>query len=298
MHINRCFLHLHLSLCAISMVQIHLLRHARNLMVIGGVWRQTIFKNPKIEKLYYAYAYFFQSFYITTCFLMFIEFFYFLGAEDVDQLTENIKMTISCSLAALKFLIFQNGYIPELIAQMIKEEMNILSSEDREIKSIYFGFINYINKSSIAILALSNGTAIFRVIATLIRGFITQRNNNAFPKPMIFLAHFPFNQDVHYETSLILQSFAIALACVYYCISQILYITILIFAKAQIKILQHYFRKFDYYVMINRPVLKESDVVKMLIKRHQFIIRCFVGRAKPLYYRLQHDVRVLKQQFE
>ncbi|XP_050300865.1 odorant receptor 30a-like isoform X2 [Anthonomus grandis grandis] len=90
-------------------------------------------------------------------------------------------------------------------------------------------------------------------------------------KPMIIMAYFPFDQQVHYKTALLIQTIFLAIAALYYCLTQVTYITAVTYVKMELKLLQYQFREFDRFKMIYNIVDDEVMMIK-LIRRHQFII--------------------------
>ncbi|KAF7271071.1 hypothetical protein GWI33_016031 [Rhynchophorus ferrugineus] len=195
---------------------------------------------------------------------MFVEFFFLLGDEDVKKLTDNIQITITCSLAGVKAVIYQSDNFAHLINTIIKEERVLLQSKDENIKNLYWSFVKYINKCAIAIVVIAGGTAGLLVVATSTIGLLSDSDD----KPMIFLAHFPFNQKKHYFTSILIQASSVGVATVYYCMSQILYLCILTFVKAKLKVLQYHFRCFKIENGTN-----DAKRARELVKYHQRIIR-------------------------
>ncbi|KAF7271072.1 hypothetical protein GWI33_016032 [Rhynchophorus ferrugineus] len=249
------------------MSKIQILRQARILMIVGGVWKIPFSKNPNIYTLYKIYAYVIQLFYVLVACCMFIEFFYLLNSEDVKKLTDNLKITISCSLVAVKALIFQAGAFPKLVKNMIAEEKNILESSNDEIKTLYWKFVSYINKCATGILVVAGVTAVLLVIAGSVIGLM----NKSETKPMLFLAHFPFDQQKHYKASMIIQMISVVIATTYFCMSQIFYLCILTFVKAKLKILQVHLKHFK-----NESGISNVKKINNFIKLHQNIIS-FVG---------------------
>ncbi|XP_050298445.1 odorant receptor Or2-like isoform X2 [Anthonomus grandis grandis] len=88
---------------------------------------------------------------------------------------------------------------------------------------------------------------------------------------MIITAYFPFDQQVHYKTALLIQTIFLAIQVLNYCMTQVTYITAATFIKMELKMLQHEFREFDQFKTIYNIIDDEAMMIK-LIRRHQFII--------------------------
>ncbi|XP_050301593.1 odorant receptor 30a-like [Anthonomus grandis grandis] len=100
-------------------------------------------------------------------------------------------------------------------------------------------------------------------------------------KPMIFMAYFPFDQEVHYSTALLCQAISVVIAALYYCLTQVTYITAVTYVKMELKLLQHQFREFDRFKMVYNIVDDRVMMIK-LIRRHQFIISFTADLNKSL----------------
>lgn len=248
------------------MPKIQLLRQAKIWMIFGGVWKIPISKNLSVNIIYKFYSYIIQLFYLLIVCSMFVNFFDLLNSQDVQKLTDNLKMTISYSLVAAKALTFQAGAFSKLIKNMIVEEEAILETSKDEIKTLYWRFVSYINKCATGILVVAAITAFLLVMTVSVIGLMSKSET----KPMLFLAHFPFDQQKYYKASIIIQMISVAIATIYFCMSQIFYLCIMTFVKAKLKILQFHLKHFK-----NDPGMNSLQAVRHFIKLHQNIIRWY-----------------------
>nr|QXE93269.1 odorant receptor 43 [Eucryptorrhynchus brandti] len=242
------------------------MRYSKHLMVSCGVWRTPYFKNPIIQKLYFYCGFLVQIFYLTSCTGMLIEFFCLLKSSDTKKLTENIRTTASCVLVAVKICIFQTGRFTRLFKKVVKDERDVARSNDRDIRTMHFGFAKYIYRFMAAIIGLGNTPCIFVVIWTIVLA-----TNPSAERPVVISTYYPFDESKHYVATLFLEMFCAIIATEYFCVCQVLYISIMVFVKMQLRILQHQIRNFD-----NQTFNDDLLMIKKFIRSHQDIIR-FVG---------------------
>nr|QXE93254.1 odorant receptor 28 [Eucryptorrhynchus brandti] len=206
---------------------------------------------------------------------MWIEFFNLLKMRDAKQVTENIRTTASCLLVAVKICIFQTDRFSKLLNDVIKEEELISSSNDEDVRKIHLSFGEYVYQFTVVIIGLSNATAVFLLGSTSIVAVIRKGDPSA-EKPLIISADYPFDQNERWGASLFLESVSAVLAAEYFNVCQVIYISIMVFVKMQLRILQHQIRNFDFYKQTDSTFIDDLQLMKGIIRSHQSIIR-FVG---------------------
>nr|QXE93255.1 odorant receptor 29 [Eucryptorrhynchus brandti] len=206
---------------------------------------------------------------------MWIEFFYLLGMNDMKKLTDNIRIAISCILVFLKVIIFQSARFTKVLNDVVEQERVISNSEDEEIRNLHLKCAKYVRTFAKLVVGLVYSTASLLIVSTYVIG-MKVRNDPLAEKPVIVSVWLPFDQNEYYDTALFLQAGFVVLVAILYGMTQILYISIMVFAKLRLHILQHQIRNFDYYKRMSLVPVDDVGMMKRLIRDHQTVIG-FVG---------------------
>ncbi|CAG9766203.1 unnamed protein product [Ceutorhynchus assimilis] len=247
-------------------MEVHILRFARNLMILVGVWQDDFSCTTK-QKIYHIFSYIIHGLFSTVCFMILMELPNLLG--NVRKLLDDSFFVSVAVLTSVKIAIFRSRKFQHLINQVIGEEQDMRTDLDEDEHMIYLKYANYVYKLSTAVLVGVASTTLYLIIKPIIQGMI----NPDVEKPMIVIARVPFDQDQHYRASLMVQSMYFTVGSVYYCTTQIFYISITTFVKSQLKILQYRFRNFDAYRKRFDSSMTDEDVIKKLIRYHIVIMR-------------------------
>lgn len=237
------------------------------MMLLGGVWKLPYFENSTTKSAYKLYSLVMQGAYFLACFSMCEEFVRLARADDIKELTFNIKITFPAGLLCFKLIVFQGGRFRNLLTKLGEHEARFASSHEPGSLTLYLACQKYVEKCSTAILALAGGTGSFLIVGTIVAG-LTGSKDPDLGKPMMFLAHFHFDQNLHYSRALLLQTVTVLLSIIYFCLCPILYLGVLGFIRAELQVLQFRFRNFDSC----KRRLGDVQMMKQLIQEHQFII--------------------------
>nr|QXE93209.1 odorant receptor 28 [Eucryptorrhynchus scrobiculatus] len=249
--------------------------YPKYLMLVCGVWRTPYFKNPIVQKLYRFCGFLVQGVYLLACVCMWIEFFSLLKMHDTKKIMDNIRTTASCLLVAVKVCIFQTGRFSKLLNNVIKEEQIVSSSNDEDTRKIHSSSGKNVYQFTVVIIGLSNVTAAF-LLGSMGIVAVARKGDPSAEKPVIISADYLFDPNVHWGASLFLESVSAVLAAEYFNACQVIYISIMVFVKMQLRILQHRIRNFDCYKHADSTFIDDLQLIKLIIRSHQGIIR-FVG---------------------
>ncbi|XP_066149961.1 odorant receptor 10-like [Euwallacea fornicatus] len=250
-----------------TMIGTSFLRNLRYLMIVCGIWQLPYFTSSNVQKIYHCYSLFLHVFFYSVCFLMCLEFFFLLD-HDVKEITDNARITISVTLVAIKGYTFQGKKVTKILELIIKNEENAVLQDSKELFTIKVRLVKYIDRFAIGVVLLTETTTFVLVGGTVI-GSVTLNDTSVTGRPMMLLAHFPFDQQAHYFLSLLIQGLFVLIASMYFCMSQIFNISVILFVKAQLKSLQHKFKNFDYFKGGDRSDLEHTI---WLTKCHQSVI--------------------------
>nr|QXE93210.1 odorant receptor 29 [Eucryptorrhynchus scrobiculatus] len=251
------------------------MRYTKCLMLASGIWPMRYLKNPILHMLYRFWGILLQTLHTTGTVTMWTEFFYLLGMNDMKKLTDNIRTGISCFLVVIKVFIFQSARFTKVLNHVIEQERIFSNSEDEEIRKLHLNSAKYVRTFAKLIAGLVYSTALLLIVSTYVAG-MKVRNDPLAEKPAILLVRLPFDQNEYYGTALFLQASFVVLFSILYGMTQVLYISIMVFAKMRLHILQHQIRNFDYYKRMSLVPVDDIGMMKRLIRDHQTVIR-FVG---------------------
>lgn len=219
-------------------------------LTLLGVWPLK-FNNQSMfwAKIYRGYGFVSGGYFTLFTASQLIQFFLIVN-KDFQEILDNTSVLLLYSVVIGKLLVCKGRHAADMIAHVEATENQIFTGNDEKIKEIY---IRHVKKNHFL-----NIVCIFFASLTIIPFFIfpvieihkhpedyKPNNITEYPaKPLPFSSWFPFNKYKYYKIAYILHIIAGTYGCYYTACMDLFFISLMIFAIGQIKILQHALKNF------------------------------------------------------
>ncbi|XP_060530994.1 odorant receptor 49a-like [Cylas formicarius] len=248
-------------------------------MIASGIWRLEIPKaNSMIKKLYFLYSIVTQIIFDTSIIMFNMEFIKLYGVH-TDQAIENLSRMIFVLLLIVKFSICQTTEMKTLLRKALEGERKIFTSNSKTIINIYSTHAWYFK---MLILAMAVATFMLAVylseigISEAYEFHKTHQDFNgsveaAFPVALWY----PFDRNQHFIFVLCHQTLEICLTGLYTVSVNAFTNSMMIYLRAELKILQYCFKHFGNYRI--KPDIFDGEnvslyLLKMFGRQHQRLI--------------------------
>lgn len=225
-------------------------------------------KNLKLlETLHRIYSTLMQTYFTLFVISEIYEVFRTLG-KDFFVTVSNLGVSLLYLIELVKIQVCKSKRITYLINEIIKKESKIVEeSDNKTVELIYWKYIR-LNRTVIKSFTI---LGIFTAIPFFLQAVLLELQNppeklyevingtvTYHPRPLPFVSYFPFDQYKYYNVSYVLHCIAGASGAAYIVATDILFYSMFIFVKSQIKILQHKFEEFKKYSVLLQENVKCS----------------------------------------
>ncbi|XP_050309440.1 odorant receptor 49b-like isoform X2 [Anthonomus grandis grandis] len=259
-----------------------LLKVPKMFMLISGCWRFQFTKSQLLQKLYHRlYSLTCQGICLILLICMAIRIPNLVN-RDARRFVENVGFMTTFSLVATKLVICRSSTVGDLVSRIIHEEKALYLKGNPKIISNYNYHIKLTNKVHVILLLAIYSVCIIGILPYFViylrnesqteliinQGNITGEVSSE--KILPIEMWMPFDQNNHYGKTIVIMFIFIFTQTTFNSVSQILYISLMIYVIAELKNLQIIARKFDLEVSGEAESLAN---LKRLIIRHQKVIK-------------------------
>nr|QXE93240.1 odorant receptor 14 [Eucryptorrhynchus brandti] len=240
------------------------------LMLYGGIWMQEMPNWSKFSRKLYKVSSFLSQTLFVSCLPLFSVQLCITFGTDIETGIGTLKNITFVAVICFKMFFIQSKKFNKLIKLATNRELQIMSSLDSEIKRIYRTHVTYAHRIIIAIVLCLHITGYVYMGDGLYRSYSfykTHQNvTDHTPKPHPVQVWFPFNKNKFYKTAMAYQIMHIVFVLNYNGCAQAVIHSVLVFVKAEMKILQ--------YTVRNINISENSrKTLKMCVLRHQTMAR-------------------------
>nr|QXE93271.1 odorant receptor 45 [Eucryptorrhynchus brandti] len=246
-----------------------LVKVTRFFMIAIGIWKISLTKNVFLQKCYAAYSLavpVYMNLFTISLLIRLVQ----LTTLDVPpgRLFGSLTIAIVISMMNASVLILLKNGIPFVFSEVINEEIKILNSKDFEIKRAYLSQIKYYKGVAICVIGSSCSSAISFTSLNLYKKITdTFMENECF----MYEAWFPFDTVKHSNLVMFLNMLMVLIGTCCNVASRVTPQALIIFANAQLEILQIRIRK-----LFSNEDDEEKDIqrkVKDIVRQHQHLIK-------------------------
>nr|QXE93194.1 odorant receptor 13 [Eucryptorrhynchus scrobiculatus] len=257
-----------------------LFKLVRFMLIISGLWPLEIHNVSKYKQILY------EIYYVVAHMIYLTSPFAFGGALISDygtkeaQALEDFSRMLFVILIIFKLKIIRSTKMKNMINMVTSEEMNIIKSKDRIIRNIYQFHVNYCTKMVFCIIVFLYAAGLINMFNGFLELYKWDRamqfTNETTTKPHIIPFWFPFDEDKHYILAVTYQIVHIYQTLAINGAVQALINSVMVFLRANLKILQHRIRNFDKFDIedvhvTNRANYAEKNLNEIVL-RHQKLI--------------------------
>ncbi|KAL1509552.1 hypothetical protein ABEB36_004266 [Hypothenemus hampei] len=247
-------------------------------LILAGLWNLKISDNVFIKKCYFLYSLIMR----TGCFFFWVS----LVAESVRLIVKKYEMSIIIPSVSLtiteykmvaKLLIYLKHDTLNLFGKIIEMEREVWICTSEEIKSLYrknilyvkiaTSFIGFYALLSVSILQISG------IIGTLHIKTHNALTNDTVEPHLMYPLILPFNKTQHLHWHFSMQLLCAWNGVLYYLLTELIFIVILVYAAGQLQILQVRFRNFlepNFSIdATDEEIRAKIFVLKGLVREHQ-----------------------------
>lgn len=254
--------------------EINFLKMLKMLMIISGIWRLPLKAKP-LQRLYNNYSIIFQSYFYGFVVSMAVAV-PIIWKYSMEMTVECCSVLIFCITIIFKTIMCQTDTVKNLLKYILKKQTELKNSIDNESKQIYIKHQN-VTYFFIGLITFQTGVAAVCLLLTKYHSYWDMETNQSYPnitmyrkKPLPYVIWLPFNSDDHYVPAFILHSVAASIGVIFNAVTITFYLTVMIFIRCQLKILQLRIRTLD--TTINKAELEVKNRLRSLIIDHQAII--------------------------
>ncbi|XP_060531417.1 uncharacterized protein LOC132705025 isoform X2 [Cylas formicarius] len=227
-----------------------LFKFTKWLMLASGIWRLKItIASGFLQNLYKVYSITSQIIYDSVV-IMFIVEFYRLYTVDRAKAVENLSRLIFVVLLIVKLTLCQSEKMIDLLSLTLDEESRISAINDPETQKIYRIHVKYSNSLTAIIAICSFSLAIYLTEMGFESNYKSNRrqkfDNDTLETALAVQVWYPFDKNKHFGIVMAHQTVEILLTALYSGSVHAFSNSVMIYLRAQLKILQHYFRHFHH----------------------------------------------------
>ncbi|XP_076260681.1 uncharacterized protein LOC143196682 isoform X1 [Rhynchophorus ferrugineus] len=202
---------------------------------------------------------------------------YLLGFDDIGQVLEGFSRMTYVILIVTKMILIQSKRMRDILLMLSREEENCLKAHSN-LKKIYTFHVRYCWIIIFFVLIFLYAAGFINIEMGFMRYFEWKRipnRNSSIPKPHTIPFWYPFDRDKHYFIAVSYQICHILQTLLINGSIQALVNSVLVFIRAQLKMLQYEIRWFDWSE--NEQKYMHGDYprknLRRLVIKHQEIIR-------------------------
>lgn len=239
-------------------------------MIITGLW--TLEKSHRLYMIYQCYSKTYRYIYYLNLasILMKIP----ISWGNREDLIENLSFSITYTLILVALRYTSNDTIKDLLRQILEKEKIILNHSNKEVRDVYFHYTRYNNKTN---------AYIFGSVFILMIGLYVVWIHLAFKgieDNLLFPVYMPFNLLTPFWVGFSYSSVQLFIAGFFYIYTKMLFISLMIYAVALLKLLQHFLQKLISYSI----GYSKSNEVSMEEAKHTIIRSCIFEHKAIIKY--------------
>nr|WJJ63330.1 odorant receptor 30 [Pachyrhinus yasumatsui] len=212
---------------------------------------------------------------------MWMELYILIQAHKLSRAMENISKMIFVALCQIKCILNQSRGIKNLIKLAIEEETKIYSRPEVKVKKIYDGYVAYCKNIVLGLTYFTYFTGSSLILVNMYEAYeyfqtVPPELRNITVKPLSAPMWYPFDTNKHYFFPLVLQWFNVLQTVMYNSSIQALIHSVMIFIKAEFKILEYDLKNVGVSKLQKREGNFEDHnlvILKSLLRKHQQLIR-------------------------
>ncbi|XP_060533942.1 odorant receptor 94a-like isoform X2 [Cylas formicarius] len=241
-------------------------------MIVASMWRLDLPPIPKfITFMYQLYSVILHLMVYSMPILM-VANFPSLLQTDINSAIEGASKMLYCGILAVKVYLYESHRCRDLLARALEEESRLYAINDGDVTRIYKEHVRYCHILS-KLFYISTVTSSATLCGTaIINSYSFSKNGDAvgnMPIPLLFW--YPFDRNRHCIWVMAHQLLTVVVGNVYALPVIVYYNSIMIYVRSRLRILQHYFRNYDKYSMLNGG-LTTLETLKSLCVKHQDLI--------------------------
>ncbi|KAF7287899.1 hypothetical protein GWI33_000246 [Rhynchophorus ferrugineus] len=252
-------------------------------LLVGGVMPSQLLRWSTFYKKIYKIISFLLQFIYALCLVFFSTEIFRIAGSNTRAAAASLKCMTFATVIFAKLILIQSDKMRILLVRASKEEDRINRNHDGITFKMYSECVRYSNVTSFVIMGVITFSGAFFIIEGLSESNsdITENNSN-YSQPLRrhpVQIWFPFDKNKYYGLALSYEVFHIVGTVVYCSVTQPLVVSVMVFLKAELKLLQHFLRNIKHNDALNT---KESLI--FVVKKYQKIIEFIEEFNKSFQY--------------
>ncbi|KAH1027629.1 hypothetical protein HUJ05_001105 [Dendroctonus ponderosae] len=270
-----------------------LISWVRTLMILAGFWNQPISNNQIITKMFYVYSVIMRL----SCILFWLS----LVAElarliiyqyELSIIVTSLSVVVTDSKIMIKMILYLKNNTLNLLEDIIEKEGEVWASRSEEIKALYRRKIAFL-KVAVFIMGTSNFLTIIWLEISGVFTVIQHKEHNAIfndsiESHVMYQTIFPLDRTNHVYWLLTTQVLWAWVGLIFNLVTQLIFVTILLYAASQLEIMQVRFRNLieqDFDIMAGEEKVAEKvKELKGLIHDLQYVVTFIKNFNKSTKY--------------
>lgn len=228
------------------------LRLNRVFLLLAGLW-----KLERKSVLYKIYRTIMVGYFCLYLFRLIVQLCLVVG-ENENEAIRNAGVSIMCVTSISKSMVCMSSRCAEMIQTIKKREMQILQSGDEAAIKIYTRFTSYNRTILLRFFFCGIIATVACVVAPKLKDSFVEASEI---RPLPISVWIPFDPQKHYNAAYLVQSIDGNFGCIFTVATDTFLLSLMIFAVAQLKILNHNISVFN------------SEEVSAIINDHLCIIK-------------------------
>ncbi|KAI7815191.1 Odorant receptor Or27a [Rhyzopertha dominica] len=254
----------------------------KSLMALG-LWPGKVTDHTVLQKIYEIYGTALRIYFVLFVISQLVQLI-IVSTKDVQEAFDNMGVSLLYSVDIFKIRIAISKVAQGLSDQVMETEKKILEGGNERRKRLFDKYVKENSSLDRFILSVGVVTIIPFFVVPLVQ-LHTQPElyyplNSSIPpesKPLPFSSWFPFDKEEHYTTAFIMHVIVGIYGCFSVVGTDMFFMSLVRFGKAQMKLLQYKFKHFKEVAIANaKPEEDEEEAIERYIKEcileHQYII--------------------------